>query len=134
MDFFDGVIEGVVEDIGFRSTVVRKFDKSLATIPNFQFAEKAVVNQSETSNRIIDCIIGLEYKKILKKLEQIRNEILEFIKKDEDFIISDSTPCAVNLNQFSASSIDILIRCYTKTNSYYEWLKVKDKFVIKINE
>ena len=132
--FVDGVIEGVVEDIGFRSTVVRKFDKSLATIPNFQFAEKAVINQSETSNRRIEWVIGLEYKTTSKKLEQIRNEILEFIKKDEDFIISASTPCAVNLNQFSASSIDILIRCYTKTNSYYEWLKVKDKFVIKIKQ
>ena len=132
--FVDGVIEGVVEDIGFRSTVVRKFDKSLATIPNFQFAEKAVVNQSETSNRRIEWIIGLEYKTTSQKLEQIRNEILEFIKKDQDFVISASTPCAVNLNQFSASSIDILIRCYTKTNSYYEWLKVKDKFVIKIKQ
>ena len=101
--FVDGVIEGVVEDIGFRSTVVRKFDKSLATIPNFQFAEKAVINQSETSNRRIEWIIGLEYKTTSQKLEQIRNEILEFIKKDEDFIISASTPCAVNLNQFSAS-------------------------------
>ena len=36
--FVDGVIEGNVEKIGFRSTVVRRLDKSLATIPNFQFA------------------------------------------------------------------------------------------------
>jgi len=35
----EGVIEGIVEKIGFRSTSVRKFDKSLAIIPNFQFAE-----------------------------------------------------------------------------------------------
>ena len=55
-------------------------------------------------------------------------------RQDQDFVISASTPCAVNLNQFSASSIDILIRCYTKTNSYYEWLKVKDRFVIKIKQ
>ena len=132
--FVDGVIEGIVEDIGFRSTVVRKFDKSLATIPNFQFAEKAVINQSETSNRRIEWIIGLEYKTTSQKLEQIRNEIFEFIKNDEDFVVSANTPCAVNLNQFSASSIDILIRCYTKTSSYYEWLKVKDKFIIKIKQ
>ena len=31
----DGIIEGVVEKIGFRSTVIRKFDKSLAIIPIF---------------------------------------------------------------------------------------------------
>jgi len=34
--YVDGVIEGTVESIGFRSTVVRRFDKSLATIPNFK--------------------------------------------------------------------------------------------------
>ena len=45
----DGIIEGIVEKIGFRSTTIRKFDKSLAIIPNFQFAENAVVNISETS-------------------------------------------------------------------------------------
>ena len=44
--FVEDVIEGTVESIGFRSTVVRRFDKSLATIPNFQFAEKAVINNS----------------------------------------------------------------------------------------
>ena len=43
----EDIIEGIVERIGFRSTVVRKFDKSLAIIPNFQFAENAVINISE---------------------------------------------------------------------------------------
>jgi MscS family membrane protein len=130
----EGIIEGTVENIGFRSTVIRKFDKSLATIPNFQFAEKAVVNQSEISNRRIDWMIGLEYKTTSDQLEKVRNEIIDHIKSNEDFIVSENTPCAVNLNQFSASSIDILVRCYTKTNDYYEWLKVKDKFVIKVKQ
>ncbi len=132
--FVDGIIEGTVEKIGFRSTVVRKFDKSLATIPNFQFAEKAVVNQSEISHRRIDWIIGLEYKTSSDQLEKVRDEILKHIKSHKDFIISEDTPCAVNLNQFSASSIDLMVRCYTKTNDYYEWLKVKDSFVIKIKQ
>ena len=130
----EGIIEGTVENIGFRSTVIRKFDKSLATIPNFQFAEKAVINQSEISNRRIDWMIGLEYKTTSDQLEKVRNDIIDHIKSNEEFIVSDNTPCAVNLNQFSASSIDIMIRCYTKTNDYYEWLKIKDKFVIKVKQ
>jgi len=48
----EGIIEGIVEKIGFRSTVIRKFDKSIAIIPNFQFAENAVINISQTTNRI----------------------------------------------------------------------------------
>ena len=130
----EGIIEGTVENIGFRSTVIRIFDKSLATIPNFQFAEKAVINQSEISNRRIDWMIGLEYKTTSEQLEKVRNDIIDHIKSNEEFIVSENTPCAVNLNQFSASSIDILVRCYTKTNDYYEWLKIKDKFVIKVKQ
>ena len=95
----EGIIDGTVENIGFRSTVIRKFDKSLATIPNFQFAEKAVINQSEISNRRIDWIIGLEYKTTSDQLEKVRNDIIDHIKSNEEFIVSDNTPCAVNLNQ-----------------------------------
>ena len=130
----EGIIEGTVENIGFRSTVIRKFDKSLATIPNFQFAEKAVINQTETTNRRIDWLIGLEYKTTSEQLEKVRNNILKYIENSPDFLISAKTPHAVNLNQFSASSIDIMVRCYTQTNSYYEWLKVKDKFIIEIKK
>ena len=66
--FVEDVIEGTVESIGFRSTVVRRFDKSLATIPNFQFAEKAVINNSQITNRRINWIIGLEYRTTSKQL------------------------------------------------------------------
>ena len=58
--YVDGVIEGTVESIGFRSTVVRRSDKSLVTIPNFQFAENAVINNTQITNRRISWVIGLE--------------------------------------------------------------------------
>ena len=59
--YVEGIIEGVVERIGFRSTVIRKFDKSIATIPNASFAENAVVNITETTNWRISWIITLQY-------------------------------------------------------------------------
>ena len=73
--FVEGVIEGTVENIGFRSTVVRRFDKSLATIPNFQFAENAVINNSQTTNRRINWIIGLEYRTTSEQLTKIKDQI-----------------------------------------------------------
>ena len=63
----EGIIEGEVEKIGVRSTTIRKFDKSLAIIPNFQFAENAVVNVSETSNWLISGIITLQYDTTVDK-------------------------------------------------------------------
>tara|TARA_B100000963_G_scaffold278688_1_gene247088 strand:- start:17163 stop:18254 length:1092 start_codon:yes stop_codon:yes gene_type:complete len=130
--FVDGVIEGVVENIGFRSTVVRRFDKSLATIPNFQFAEKAVVNNSLTTNRRINWVIGLEYKTTSEQLTKIKNEIEDYIKKSELFTNSGDTFLSVKIEQFAASSIDIRLICFTKTKQYLEWMKVKDILAIEI--
>jgi MscS family membrane protein len=130
--YVEGIIEGVVERIGFRSTVIRKFDKSLATIPNFQFAEKAVINNTETTNRRIDWIIGLEYKSTAEQLTKCRDQIEKHILSSEDFLVSKDTQLIVKLNQFSASSIDIRVRCFTKTNQYLEWINAKDRLIIAI--
>ena len=130
--FVEGVIEGTVENIGFRSTVVRRFDKSLATIPNFQFAEKAVINNSQTTNRRINWAIGLEYRTTSDQLSKIKSDIENFIKNNDLFSKSPDTFISVKIEQFAASSIDIRLICFTKTNHYLEWMKVKDVLAIEI--
>ena len=130
--YVDGVIEGTVESIGFRSTVVRRFDKSLATIPNFQFAEKAVINNSQTTNRRINWLIGLEYRTTSKQLSDIKEQIENYIKNNKDFSTGGDTFLTVNIDQFAASSIDIRLICFTKTNKYLEWMQVKDALALEI--
>ena len=130
--YVEDVIEGTVESIGFRSTVVRRFDKSLATIPNFQFAEKAVINNSQITNRRISWVIGLEYRTTSKQLTDIKKEIEEYIKNSELFTTSKETILSVKIDQFAASSIDIKLICFTKTKHYLEWMKVKDILAVEI--
>ena len=128
----DGIIEGIVEKIGFRSTTIRKFDKSLAIIPNFQFAENAVVNVSETSNWLISWIITLQYDTTVDQLKTIRNEIEAYINKSEDFDVNVGV--AVRIDKFSDSSIDMYVRSFTKTNSWNEMLSVKERLAIEIKQ
>ena len=130
--YVEDVIEGTVESIGFRSTVIRRFDKSLATIPNFQFAENAVINNTQITNRRISWVIGLEYRTTSEQLNNIKKEILNYIKGDKDFKTSDDVLLSVKIDQFAASSIDIKLICFTKTSHYKEWLNVKDKLAIEI--
>jgi MscS family membrane protein len=130
--FVEGVIEGTVENIGFRSTVVRRFDKSLATIPNFQFAEQAVINNSLITNRRIDWAIGLEYRTTSDQLKIIKEQIENFIKTNPNFSKSKDTILAVKIEQFAASSIDIRLICFTKTAHYLEWMNVKDLLAMEI--
>ena len=130
--FVDGIIEGTVESIGFRSTVVRRFDKSLATIPNFQFAENAVINNSQITNRRINWIIGLEYKTTSEQLKNIKEQIEKYIRDSAEFATSGDTILSVKIDQFAASSIDIKLICFTKTTHYLEWMNVKDTLAIEI--
>src|SRR5210317_1446961 len=128
----DGVIEGTVEKIGFRSTSIRKFDKSLAIIPNFQFAENAVINNSLITNRRVNWVIGLEYRTTADQLKLIKDQIENYIKNNKDFVVSEDTLLSVKIEQFAASSIDIRLICFTKTAEYLEWMKVKDALAIEI--
>ena len=128
----EDIIEGIVEKIGFRSTVVRKFDKSIAIIPNFQFAENAVINISQTTNWIISWTINLQYDTTVDQLKIIRNEIEDFIKKHEDF--KPDLGYAVRIDKFADSSIDMYIRCFTKTDDWDEWLAVKERLAIGIKQ
>ena len=128
----EGIIEGIVERIGFRSTVIRKFDKSLAIIPNFQFAENAVINVSQTTNWIISWVINLQYDTTVEQLKTIRNEIEDYIIKNEDY--KPELGYAVRVDKFSDSSIDMYIRCFTKTDDWDEWLAVKERLAISIKQ
>ena len=128
----EGIIEGIVERIGFRSTVIRKFDKSLAIIPNFQFAENAVINVSQTTNWLISWMITLQYDTTVDQLKTIRNQIEEHINSNEDF--DTSIGVAVRVDKFSDSSIDMYVRCFSKTDSWNEWLSVKENLALEIKQ
>ncbi len=128
----ENIIEGIVEKIGFRSTIIRKFDKSIAIIPNFQFAENAVINISQTTNWKISWVINLQYNTTVEQLKTIRNEIEDYIKKNEDY--KQELGYAVRVDTFADSSIDMYIRCFTKTDDWDEWLAVKERLTIQIKQ
>ena len=128
----EGIIEGIVEKIGFRSTTIRKFDKSLAIIPNFQFAENAVINVSETSNWLISWIITLQYDTTVEQLKKIRDEIEDHINTGKDY--NTSIGVAVRVDKFSDSSIDMYVRCFTNSSSWNNWLDVKERLAIAIKQ
>ena len=51
-----------------------------------------------------------------------------------DFLVTPGTPVIVKINEFAASSIDIMVRCFASTNDYESFLVIKDKLAIDIKE
>ena len=122
----DGVVEGTVESIGFRSTFVRRFDKAPVFVPNAQLSDVAVTNFSRMTYRRIYWVIGVEYRTTTDQLRQIRDGIEDYITSNPDFVAADKATLFVRLDRFNDSSIDFMVYCFTKTTVWGEYLKVKE--------
>ena len=132
-----GEAVGTVEQIGFRSTLIRQFDTNLVVIPNFKFAEQSVTNYSRREFRRIRWIIGLEYRTTIEQLKNIRNQIKKFVDTDESFANDGSSYFQtgyVRIDNFSDSSIDMLVQCFTKTTDWDKFIEIKENLAIKIKE
>ena len=129
-----GEVEGVVEQIGFISTLVRRFDSTPVMVPNYKFAEQSVTNYTRRHHRRIRWLIGLEYRTTIDQLKKIRDEINTLIEKDDNFAKNQNASFYVRIDSFSDSSIDMLVQTFTVTNEWAEFLKIKENLAVKIIE
>ncbi len=129
-----GEVEGVVEQIGFRSTLIRRFDSTPVMVPNYKFAEQSVTNHTRRHHRRIRWLVGLEYRTTVEQLKSIRDAITNLIESDNNFAKNINTSFFVRIDSFSDSSIDMLVQAFTETNDWGEYLKIKEKLAVKIIE
>jgi MscS family membrane protein len=127
----DRDIEGTVEKIGWRSTVIRTFDSRPLYVPNATFTTIAVQNPSRMHNRRIYETIGVRYDDASKMVD-IVSEVKQMIENHPG-IDSDKT-LMVNFNAFGASSLDFFIYCMTKTTVWAEYHAVKQDVLFKVFE
>lgn len=130
----DGVVEGTVEKINFRSTLVRRFDKSPVFVPNAKLADNPVTNFSRMSHRRIKWVIGVEYRTSVEQLKYIRDEIEAWLWNDERFAKPPEAALFVRVDRFNDSSIDFLIYCFTHSTNWGEWLAIKEEFAMACYE
>ena len=127
-----GEVEGVVEQIGFRSTLVRRFDSTPVMVPNYKFAEQSVTNHTRRHHRRIRWLIGLEYRTTIDQLKKIRDDINEIIANNNNFAKNEHTSYFVRIDSFSDSSIDMLVQAFSQTNDWGEYLQIKEELAVKI--
>jgi MscS family membrane protein len=125
----DREIEGTVETIGWRLTVVRTFDKRPLYIPNSVFNKLALENPSRMTNRRIKETIGIRYSDAAK-MGAIVEEVKAMLQSHE--AIDTSHTLIVNFVSYSASSLDFFIYTFTKTTNWIEFHEIKQDVMLKI--
>ena len=127
----DREIEGTVESIGWRLTVVRTFDKRPLYIPNSVFTTLTVENPSRMSNRRIKETIGIRYQDA-NKMGEIVAEVKSMLEQHDE--IDASQTLIVNFNAYSSSSLDFFIYTFTKTTNWIRYHEIKQDVMLRIIE
>jgi MscS family membrane protein len=125
----DKSIEGTVENIGWRLTRIRTFDKRPLYVPNSVFASIAVENPSRMTNRRIYETIAIRYDDA-SKMGVIVNDVIEMLKGHE--AIDTSQTLIVNFNSFAPSSLDFFVYSFTKTTDWVKFHQIKQDVLLKI--
>jgi MscS family membrane protein len=130
----DGVVEGTVENISFRSTLIRRFDKAPVYVPNAKMSDNAVTNFSKMTHRRIYWKIGVEYSTSVDQLRLIRDQIEGYIIGNEDFAQPPEVSTFVRVDSFNDSSIDYMLYCFTQTTRWGEWLEIKERLAYAVKD
>lgn len=122
----DGV-EGTVEEIGIRSTRIRTFPQSQATIPNATVANSIVTNWTRMGKRRSQGILGLTYNTSSTQIEAILKDMRATIENNEKL---HEDGIVLVFESFGDSALNIKYRYFTKTTNYNEFLEIVQKMNI----
>ena len=123
-------VEGVVEDIGIRTTKIRSFEKSLVTVPNQIVANQPIENFSRRDVRRIKISIGLTYDTSAKQMQNIVQEIRLMLQKHES--IAHDEMLLVNFDSFGDSALNIFIYTFAATSSWEKYLYIREDVHLQI--
>ena len=148
--------EGTVVDIRMRTTRIRTFDNAMITVPNSQIANAHILNWSKrVIGRRIKMSIGITYESKMNNIINLKNDIFDMLLshpkiatnkninisktkafeaiKTEDLEGVKNT-LLVFIDEFGASSINILVYCFSKSPNWEEWLDTKEDVIIEISK
>ncbi len=124
-----GAHTGLVEDIGLRSTKIRKTDKSLVAIPNRTVANEAIVNLSRFTQRRVEQVFNFTYGARPEQLDAIVQEIRALITAQPEVNASDTH---VYFRDLNASSLDIWVVYVIKDPDFARHMAVRQRVNLAI--
>ena len=128
----EGVAEGSVEKIDFRSTLIRRFDKAPIYVPNSVLSDSEIINFSEMPFIRIRFHVGLLYETTPETIMAIRKDIESYIERNSNLVDSDQVQSTIRVTDFNDSSIDVLVNCFTKSTQWHDYCVAREELILEI--
>jgi MscS family membrane protein len=119
-----GSTTGMVEDIGLRSTKIRRIDKALVIIPNKTVASENITNLARFTERRVEQVLGLTYDSKAEQMDEMVNEIRRLILAEDEV---DPNSVIVYFRDFNASSLDIWLVYVAKSPDFHKHMALRQR-------
>ena len=127
-----GQLHGIVEDIGFRSTLIRMFDTAPMLVPNKDLSDVMVINHGKMKFRRVSWTLNLVYSTTQEQLAKICDDISEYINHSDQFAINPDQESFARTEELGASSIDVRVLCYTDPIGLTDFSKIRQNLIFEI--
>ena len=125
---FDG-IKGSVEEIGFRTTRIRRPDKALVTVPNQKLTTSAITNFNRREKRRLSFVVGLGYTATATQVESFVEQLKKLL--DEHDTVEEGSPL-VNLSGFGDSALEVTVFCFIARAGWSDFMAAQQDLLLKI--
>ncbi|MBP3887155.1 MAG: mechanosensitive ion channel family protein [Cellulosilyticum sp.] len=122
-------VEGIVEDISFRSTRVRTFTQGLVIVPNSKISNADITNWSRMEKRRVSFLFGVSYNTTPDQITDLTDCIKNMLAQLEG--VEKDTPL-VNFTSFGDFSLNIQIIYYTLTTKAAEYLAIQEQVNLEL--
>ena len=124
-----GGMEGIVEEMSFRSCRIRTFDNALISVPNSKLGSDSVINWTKMPFRKTRFTIGLLYSTKKETLQKVCAEIKAMLAEYEQI---NQNNILVVFDNFSASSLDIVIQYHTYLTGAADFFSLKEEIQYRV--
>ncbi len=121
--------EGIVEEVGFRSTRIRTFYNSVITLPNAKFTETKIDNYGVRQYRRTYVTLGLTYDTTPEQMQAFVEGIRAIVQANR---YSRKDYYEIHMSGFGAHSLDVMVYIFFKVDNWSAELRERHNVFLEI--
>lgn len=121
--------EGVVEEVGFRSTRLRTLYDSVTSVPNSILANTEIDNLGKRRRRRLNTTLNLTYDTTPEQMEAFVEGIKAIIRASEHI---NQENYEVHFNGYGAHSLDVMVYLFFEVTDWSRQLQLQHNFLLEV--
>lgn len=122
-------VEGIVEEVGIRTTRIRRFDQAVSTVPNQSFTGTAIVNHSRRSVRRIRFEVGLAYATSPGQMEAFVDSVRQMLASMPEL---DAARSIAYFTAYAPSSLTVLVQTFSLSADYGDYMAAQERVLLGV--